>query len=307
MNYLHAKMQTTNLRLEDVTQGNCYHVCTDGHESPLLMNDKDDYDIARIYLAIAAWKTGIQLVVYCIMSNHVHALVTCDDRKLADKFIKLFKRLISFYLRKKYGIPKALHGIPDSITLIDSIQYLRNCIAYILRNAICAKVCSRIEDYPWCSYSCYFSKRELGRHISTLGAREIRVRFKTRENLSKSPFYIDGNGHIQDCSFIRYDIVERAFQNSGRFFLNALGSCNDAKMEYEMACKPLMRVNDTDIASVAEELARTRFGGRNLAELSTRDKCSMIKNLFFNNKTSIPQLSRVLGLPRGRISQILST
>lgn len=307
MNYLHAKMQTKNLRLEDVIQENCYHVCTDGHESPLLLNDKDDYDTARIYLAIAAWKTGVQLVVYCIMSNHIHALVTCDERKQADKFIKLFKKLISFYLNKKYGISKALHGIPDSIILIDSIQYLRNCIAYILRNAISAKVCSRIEDYRWSSYSCYFSKKELGRHISTLGAREIRARFKTRENLSKSPFYIDEKGDIQDSSFIRHDIVERAFGNSGRFFLLALGTCNDAKMEYEMACKPLMRVNDSEIASVAEDLARTKFNGNGLSDLNTKEKCSMIKNLFFNNRTNIPQLSRVLGLSRNLISQILST
>ena len=296
-----------NLRLEDVIQENCYHVCTDGQETTLLLKDPEDYQIARTYLAIAAWKVGVELVVYCIMSNHIHALVICVNRKLAKKFIGLFKRLISFYISNKYGISKALHGIPDSITLIDSIQYLRNCIAYILRNAICAKVCSRIEDYPWCSYSCYFSKRELGRHISSLGARERRVRYKTREDLSQSPFHIDGNGDIQDSSFVRYDIVEKAFQNSGRFFLLALGTCNDAKMEYEMACKPLMRVNDTDIASVVEELARTRFGGKNLAELSTRDKCSMIKNLFFNNRTSIPQLSRVLGLPRNLISKILST
>lgn len=300
-------MQTKNPRLEDVvTSGNCYHVCTDGQESPLLMRDHEDYQMARTFLAIAAWKVGLELIVYSIMSNHVHALVLSPDRKSVEKFIHLFKRLLSTHLRNKYGIPKALHGIQDSISLIDSIQYLRNCIAYILRNALCAKVVTRIEDYPWSSYSCYFRRKsQSGRHISALGARATRALLKTREDLSQSPFYIDENGNILDSSFVRYDIVERAFQNSGRFFLLTLGTCNDAKMEYEMACKPLMKVNDTDIAIAAEELARTRFNGKSLAEMSTKDKCSMIKNLFFNNKTSIPQLSRVLGLPRNLISQIL--
>lgn len=286
MDYLHAKMQE-----------NCYHVCTDGQETALLRKDPEDYQIARTYLAIAAWKVGVELVVYCIMSNHVHALVICANRKLAKKFIALFKRLISFYIVNKYGISKALHGIPDSITLIDSIQYLRNCVAYILRNAISAKVYSRIEDYPWCSYSCYFSIRELGRHISAIGARERRNRYKTREDLTQSPFHIDENGDILDTSFVRYDIVEKAFGNSGRFFLLALGTCNDAKMEYEMACKPLIRVNDSEIATAAEDLALTKFNCKGLPDLSTKEKCGMIKNLFFNNKTSIPQLSRVLGLP----------
>lgn len=301
-------MQTKNLRLEDVvTSGNCYHVCTDGQESPLLMRGHEDYQMARTFLALAAWKVGLELIVYSIMSNHVHALVLSPDRKLVEKFIHLFKRLLSTHLRNKYGIQKALHGIQDSITLIDSIQYMRNCIAYILRNALCAKVVSKIEDYPWSSYSCYFNRKsQSGRHISVLGVRETRALLKTREDLSQSPFHIDENGHILDSSFVRSDIVEKTFLNSGRFFLLALGTCNDARMEYEMACKPLMRVNDTEIAIAAEDLARTRFKGKGLAELNSRDKCSMIKNLFFNNKTSIPQLSRVLGLPRRLISQILS-
>ena len=295
------------LKLTDVIPENCYHVCTDGQESPLLMRDKEDYQTARTYLAIASWKTGVELIVYCIMSNHIHALILCKDRKMAEQFIRLFKRLFSFHLRNRYGIKKALHGICDSIILIDSIQYLRNCIAYVLRNSICAKVCPRIEDYRWSSYSCYFNKNELHTHVSTIKAREIRVRFKTRENLSKSPFYVDENGDILDSSFIRQDIVEKAFQNSGRFFLYALGTCNDAKLEYEMACKPLMRVNDTEMATSAEELARSQFNGKSLAELNTKEKCSMIKKLFFNNKSSVPQLSRILGLSRSLISQILST
>lgn len=301
-------MQTTNQRIEDIIAGNCYHICTDGQESPVLMKETEDYKIALIYLAIAAWKPGVQILAYCIMSNHIHVLITCENRKQAEQFIRMFKKAFAMYLKNKYKVAKVFNGIADSISLIDSIQYLRNCIAYILRNAVCAKVCSRIEDYPWSSYSCYFNKKtRSGRHISSLGTRAIRALFRTRENLSVSPFYIDENCCILDWSFIRYDLVEKTFNNSGRFFLLALGTCNDAKMEYEMACKPLIKVNDTEIANLAEEVARTKFNGRSLAELSAKDRCSMIKKLFFNNKSSIPQLSRVLGLPRSLISQILST
>ena len=78
-------------------------------------------------------------------------------------------------------------------------------------------------------------------------------------------------------------------------------------MEYEMACKPLLGVNDTDLLSSTEKIAASRFNGKKIAELTNQQKCSIIKTVFFNNKTSIPQLSRVLGLPRDIISRILSS
>ena len=74
-----------------------------------------------------------------------------------------------------------------------------------------------------------------------------------------------------------------------------------------MALKPRFRVNDTELINLAESLASSRFKGKKLSELSIQSKCTMVKNLYFNNKTSIPQLSRVLGLTREIVTRILST
>jgi hypothetical protein len=77
------------------------------------------------------------------------------------------------------------------------------------------------------------------------------------------------------------------------------------KMEYELAMKPLLNVNDTEMAGIAEELAATRFAGKAICELTNSNKCAMIKTLYYNNKTTIPQLSRILGLPRDIIAHAL--
>ncbi len=296
------------LRIEDLLKDNCYHICTNGEESPILMRAAEDYRIALNYLAISAWKHNIMVLAYCIMSNHVHILVVCKDRKQAEKFIRHFKMVYSMYMRKKYGTPECLHRIEDSISLIDSLQYLRNCICYILRNALCAKVCMKVEDYPWSSYSCYFKKNiETTFPVSTLSSRDRKRILRTRADLPDCPLLIDENGKVVAHSFIRSDLVEKAFMNSGRFFLSCLGTCNDVKMEYEMALKPRFRVNDTELINLAESLASSRFKGKKLSELSIQSKCTMVKNLYFNNKTSIPQLSRVLGLTREIVTRILST
>lgn len=298
-----------NIELKDLFSGNCYHVCTNGQETPTIIMDKEDFKVAHNYLALAGWKTGIEILAFVIMSNHVHIIIICKDRNQAVRYIRSFKKLYSMYLSRKYDMSEALRGIEDSISLIDSISYFRNCVAYILRNALCARICKRIEDYPWSSYPCYFNMlaHEDAGSISDLGIRERRMVLKTRMDLSECPYLVNSEGMIEAISFVRYDIVEKAFVNSGKFFLASLGTCNDAKMEYEMTCKPLVRVNDKELAEVIEALTEKRFEGKKISGLTQSQKCSIIKNIYFNNKTTIPQLSRILGLPKGLIKQILST
>lgn len=298
-----------NIELKDLFSGNCYHVCTNGQETQTIVMDKEDFKVAHNYLALAGWKTGIEILAFVIMSNHVHIMIICKDRNLAVRYIRSFKKLYSMYLSQKYDMSEALRGIEDSISLIDSISYFRNCVAYILRNALCARICKRIEDYPWSSYPCYFNMQahEGAGRISDLGIRERRMVLKTRMDLSECPYRVNSEGMIEAKSFVRYAIVEKAFASSGKFFLASLGTCNDAKMEYEMTCKPLVRVNDKELAEVIEALTEKRFEGKKISGLTQSQKCSIIKNIYFNNKTTIPQLSRILGLPKGIVRQILST
>ena len=298
-----------NIDLKDLFSGNCYHICTNGQETPTIIMDDEDFMTAHNYLALAGWKTGVPVLAYTIMSNHVHILVICKNREQALRNIRLFKRLYSTHLLNKYGISNGLKGIEDSISLIDSISYFRNCTAYILRNALCARVCRRVEDYPWSSYSCYFNPymSDNAIWISDMGERNKRNTLKTRMDLSQCPYLVNTKGMIEAKSFVRYDIVEKAFFNSGKFLLACLGTCNDALMEYEMTCKPLVRVNDTELLEVIGNLAEKKFRGKHISQLSQSEKCAIIKNIYFNNRTSIPQLSRILGLSKEIIRLTLST
>ena len=77
-------------------------------------------------------------------------------------------------------------------------------------------------------------------------------------------------------------------------------------MEYELACQPLMHVSDQDMCQTVSKHVANRFRGKELSDLTSAEKCSILKSVFFNNKTSIPQLSRIMGLPRALIQRILS-
>lgn len=297
------------LNLKDLYYGNFYHVCTNGLEQATLLRDEDDFKTAWNYLALSAWRTGVQTIAFTLMSNHIHEILACKDAYQANAAIKLFKQQISKYLRNKYGTIQILHNTEDCISLIDTPQYMKNCIAYILRNAVCARICSRPEDYRWASYVCYFSedRDENSYPVSGLTFSQKRKMLKTGLDLRNCPLRINAEGLITLASFVRSDIVERVYRHSGKSFLYYLGCCNDARMEYELTCQPLMHISDQEFLKAAMKCVSSRFRGKELAELSSAEKCSILKHLFFNSKTSVPQLSRVLGLPRKLIQRILST
>lgn len=297
------------MNLKDLYDRKFYHVCTDGLEQVTLLKDEEDFKAAWNYIALIAWRMGVEVVAFTLMSNHIHLILACKEVLQADAAIKLYKKLLSMYLKNKYGLKKVLHHTDDCISLIDSVAYMKNCIAYIMRNAVCARICAKPEDYRWTSYACYFSDAspENSFPVSELTFSQKRKMLRTGMNLIDCPLRITEGGLIALDSFVRYDIVERIYRHSGKSFLYYLGCCNDARMEYELTCQPMMHVSDQDMYETVSKYAAGRFRGKDLAELTSAEKCSILKHLFFNNKTSVPQLSRILGLPRPLIRRILST
>ena len=297
------------VKLEELYDGIFYHVCTEGLETEVIMRDEEDCTVARNYLALSAWKAQVCIVAFCLMSNHIHVLLGSKNRMLALAFVRHFKQIYSMYLHNKYGLNDALKGQSESISMIMDIKYLRNCIAYILRNPVCAKICRKVDEYPWSSYEVYFSGQTCGDRplIRSLKGRIRRKVLRTRMNVDNCPYRIDEGGNISMDSFVRSDIVHQAFNRSGKLFLYYLGCCNDSQMEYEFASRPLVQSTDNDLLLAVEKLASARFNGKGIAMLTTSEKCSMLKYLFFNYKATIPQLSRITGLPRGLVRKVLSS
>lgn len=77
-------------------------------------------------------------------------------------------------------------------------------------------------------------------------------------------------------------------------------------MEYELVYQPLMNVSDGEMHRMITRHVAERFRGRAISELSVSEKCSILKSLLFSHNTTIPQLSRIIGLPRELVRKILS-
>ena len=124
-----------------------------------------------------------------------------------------------------------LYRTDDCISLFDTATYMKNCIAYILRNAVCARICAKPEDYRWSSYACYFSdaRSEKSFLVSELTFSQKRKMLRTGMNLMDCSLRITEGGLIALDSFVRSDIVERVYRYSGKSFLYYLSAADACK------------------------------------------------------------------------------
>ena len=140
------------------------------------------------------------------------------------------------------------------------------------------------------NYACYFSDNmhESSSPVPGLTFSQKRKMLKTGLDLQNCPLRIGPEGLITLDSFVRSDIAEHAYMHSGKSFLYFLGCCNDARMEYELTCQPLQHVNDNDMYETVMKYVAHRFRGKSISDLNSAEKCSILKYLFFNSRTSIP-------------------
>ena len=50
----------------------CYHVCTEGMEKKLFFRDRQDYISGMNSIPICAVRSGVHILAFCLMDNHVH-------------------------------------------------------------------------------------------------------------------------------------------------------------------------------------------------------------------------------------------
>ena len=127
--------------MTDLTMKRFFLITTDHLEDRLWFRDEEDFRTAMNYVAIAAFVSGVMVLAFILMSNHVHFVVACSWER-AEHFIKNFKRLYAAYYWRKYGINELLrrNGV-DIREVRESDESLERAIAYVLMNSVAANIC----------------------------------------------------------------------------------------------------------------------------------------------------------------------
>jgi REP element-mobilizing transposase RayT len=112
------------------------------------------------YLGVAAATSGVEVLAYCLMSNHVHLVVVQGERPL-ERFTKSLHIGFSAWSHRQARGRKAQGAVfadrPRTV-LVDKESYLLELVRYVHNNPVRAGVARFARSSDWSSHQAYVGK-----------------------------------------------------------------------------------------------------------------------------------------------------
>lgn len=285
-----------------------FHICIEGLEKKILCRDDSDYDVFVKVISIATHRKHAILVIYTVVSNHIHCIILATDTGVADSVSNEIKKLYSMYFNKKYKDSKVLKRNNAKALYLDSDYYVRNAIAYVVRNALDNGAVS-VQDYRWTGFRAVFCRGEcpLDKHIRqvrTLKKDERRLIMHSGDKLDDTGWLIDGENRLVPVSICDWRYVESAFHNDQSFFLRMIGGVNTSEMNNKLLIAPRTRRTDNELLLSVNEISRKWFGV-DVQALSNEKKSRLLKYVNHSYKTTPAQLARTFEIENDVVVRML--
>ena len=292
-----------NLPDGTIRQVHPFHVSMEGMKTLVLCRDDEDYDAMVKILCVASRRKNVIIIIYAVVSNHCHIAVLAATQQDAEQYGYEIKKMYAMWLSRKYGEKATLRGMDVKAIWLDSDWYVRNALAYIPRNALDNG--SNVNTYRWSGYRAMFNKQETpGKKVSDLTKRERERIMHTGDCLDEVPWLIDEKEELIPDSFCDCQYLEQAFEGDPAFFLKTIGGQNAAEMQNKLIDSPRVMLTDVEFLKLASETSQRWFKA-GISEITYERKARLTSYLFRTTRTTVPQLARVMNLPRDTISQIV--
>lgn len=273
----------------------CFHVYTKGLVDRELFICREDYIAGMNIVAIVCSSIGVELrlLAFVLMSNHLHFVLDCSKDK-AERFIWLYKHLLSRYLGDKYGYVKYLRGLETTVSEVSpGLEDLRRLIAYVLNNPVKAGIDCIACAYEWSSARCYFSATDFNVAavpLQSYTVRQLRSLLHTRKTLPGN-WLLGPAGYILPQSYVDKAFVEELFKSSRSFeyFLSS-------SLSMKKGVNENITFSDAVIRSSMNELLEKKFGISSVSELDEFLLKNLIKDLKVRFSASSKQLARITGV-----------
>lgn len=207
------------VRLEDQEGPDWFHICSQGLEGVDLFPDEKAFiaGVNKFAVAFKLFGEDVGVAILVLVSNHFHSLVwgwRSDVVRCAERY----KRTISMYYSHRFGTSKVMCRVRVKVEKVDSEEYLKNVIGYILNNPRKHRETNNPFSYPWSSILEYFDK--VG-HSAVLRPRIVDIPSWQKQKVlgtSRSvpqSWKLYANGMVAFASFISSGRLESAVKTIG--------------------------------------------------------------------------------------------
>lgn len=128
------------------------HVVQRGNNRQACFYNDDDRGFYLFHLARFARRDGCAVHAYCLMTNHVHLLLTPRAADSCGMLMKDIGQLYARYANRRHKRTGTLWEGRFRSCLVQAEEYLFACHRYIELNPVRAGMCAKPADYLWSSH-----------------------------------------------------------------------------------------------------------------------------------------------------------
>jgi len=129
-----------------------YHIVQRGNNHQACFFAKDDYLYYLERLRCIMPRYGVKLHAYCLMTNHIHLLMTPKLETSISDTLRVVGSSYAQYINKTYRRTGTLWEGRHKASAVESESYLLRCYRYIELNPVNANMVESPEEYRWSSY-----------------------------------------------------------------------------------------------------------------------------------------------------------
>lgn len=136
-----------------IVAGQPHHVVQRGHNRAPVFFCEEDRLFYKECLLAAAKKYGCTIHAYCLMTNHIHLLVTPPAAGALSAMMQLVGRLYVRHVNQAQMRSGTLWEDRFKVSAVDADDYLVACMRYIEMNPVRARLVRTAGRYPWSSHA----------------------------------------------------------------------------------------------------------------------------------------------------------
>jgi putative transposase len=136
-----------------VLPGTALHVVQRGNNRNACFAGDSDYLCYLTYLRQLSARHGCSVHAYCLMTNHVHLLLTPEHPHACTNLMRDLGQSYVRYFNKRHGRTGTLWEGRYRSSVVESAWYVLACYRYIEMNPVRAGIVSQPHLYGWSSHA----------------------------------------------------------------------------------------------------------------------------------------------------------
>ena len=195
-------------------RGAVYHVICRGNNRQVIFRDDADRKRYLEKLSLYCQEKNVDLLSYCLLSNHVHLLVETPEGNLS-KMMQAFQTSYTVYFNTRHGRTGHVFEQRYKARVVDKDNYLIQVSRYIHLNPVSARIVERPQDFRWSSYGSYLK----GNGLTGLKTESVLAYFNGSRSRQLRQYrdYVEGDGSEKTLNPAP-QVIKQTYRSRGQVY-----------------------------------------------------------------------------------------